>query len=732
MPIVFEDELRQFFLFTAHTTLSFGITPNNRIMSLYYGKKIRPTSLWRMWHPEASSFTPHSADAPDGRYALDEIPTEYPAYGCGDFHEAALGVEFPNGSRLVDLCYMSHRILHDTPEPAGLPGLSDGDDTLQLTLCDNVTGLTVNLYYSLFEQADVIARYAVISNTTGQPLRITRALSANLDLPTADYDWITLYGYHLEEAQISRTPLHHGVQSIGSRRGASSHNYNPAVMLAGHHTTENTGDAYGMTLIYSGNFIARAEVDGFNRTRLQIGIHPDDFRWTLHTGEQFVTPQAVMSFSGNGLNGVSQNFYRIIKNNLGHTVWRNRARPIVINSWEAAYFDFDEEKLLSIIRSCNGLGIDTFVLDDGWFGGKKTCRFDDTSSLGDWFVAPQKLPHGLDPLIEECEKQGMAFGLWFEPEMVSVDSDLFRMHPDWAIHMEERPYCLGRCQLILDITREDVYQYLEERLAELLSEHRISYIKWDMNRHMTDAYSAVLSPEHQPELFHRYILQLYRLLNSVTSKFPHILIEGCSGGGGRFDMGMLYYCPQIWTSDDSEAIERLRIQYGTSLFYPPQAMTAHLSLCPNHQTKRITPFFTRAAVAMSTIFGYELDPQTLPEEDRKAIADQTARYHVLQPVIMEGDFYRLENPFEQPYCAWMVVAADKRRAIVTFVRQLHRPRSRTIIRLQGLDPDAVYLLKRPDGSVENTCGGDELMAVGISIAVQEDYAAKVFDLEMIK
>lgn len=731
MPVFFEETERLFTLSTASTTLSFAAFDAGYLMSQYYGKKIHPVNLYSLREPLPVGFTSSYCNALN-KSSLDELPLEYPVYGGGDYHEAALGVEFEDGNRLLDPVYQSHRILEGTPEPSGLPGLSGGDQTLEITLEDRYTGLLVHLYYGLFEKNDIITRHARIENTTKKPVRITRALSASLDLPTADYDMITSYGYHLEENQICRQHLHHGVQSIGSRRGASSHNHNPFLILTTPATTERAGEAYGMALIYSGNFIARAEVDGYSRTRMQIGIHPDDFRWTLEPGASFVTPQAVLSYTSNGLNALSRNFHQIIKHNLGHSPWRERPRPIVINNWEGTYFDFDEKKILDIIHNCKGLGIDTFVLDDGWFGNDAVCRDNDATSLGDWFVAKQKLPHGLTPLIEACEQQGMSFGLWFEPEMISEDSALYRKHPDWPIHKEGRPFCRGRNQLVLDITREEVYQYLEQRLFAILAENKISYIKWDMNRHMTDAYSSALPPERQPELFHRYILQLYRLLKSLNEHFPEVLIEGCSGGGGRFDMGMLYYCPQFWASDDSEAVERLRIQYGTSLIYPPQAMTAHVSACPNHQTGRSTPMETRCAVAMSATYGYELDPRKLPENERRAIAQQTARYHMLQPLVMKGDFYRLADPFTMPYCAWMFVSADRTKAVFTAVWQLHRAQARAFVKLDGLDPETFYEVKKPDGTLLGHFMGDVLMHAGIRLAPIADFEAIVYDIVRIK
>jgi alpha-galactosidase len=731
MAVFYNEEIKQFVLSTDNTSLVFYVSETDYIINLYYGKKLSEKGDYRhLWYSDPV-FAPQIEGNSGSKFSPYEMPSEYPSYGRGDYHEAAFGVEFFDGSRLIDPVFESFKILKGTPEPQGLPGLSGGDETLVITLRDRATGLKIDLYYCIFEKNDIIGRYAEIINETEKPLSITRALSLNLDLPTSQYDMISFYGYHLEECQLERLRLHHGVQSVGSRRGASGHSHNPAMILATPETGERGGEAYAMALCYSGNFIARTEVDGYGRARAQIGIHPDDFNWVLEPSEKFTTPEAVMTYTDKGLNALSHNFHNVIRNNLGHTKRKDMHRPIVINNWEATYFDFDEEKILEIIRSCKGLGIDTFVLDDGWFGSEKEVRDDDTTSLGDWFVAENKLPRGLTPLIEECEKQGMGFGLWFEPEMISEESELYRNHPDWAIGKPGRPKARGRNQLILDITREDVYNYIETRLITILSENRISYVKWDMNRNMSDAYSALLPPEKQPEIFHRYMLQFYRLLRTLTEKFPDLIIEGCSGGGGRFDMGNLYFCPQIWTSDDSDAIERLRIQYGTSMIYPPISMTAHVSACPNHQTNRISPFETREAVAMSASFGYELNPLNLPEDDRGKIASQVKTYRENTDLLEKGDFYRLENPFNKPYSAWMFVSEDKKKARATFVQQLYRPRLRAVIKLMGLLEDTKYLITNDKGEEIGVFGGDELMFAGISFEPKSDFEAMVINIRKI-
>lgn len=725
MPISYNEQNKQFFLETKNTSMIFGLFDNDYIHSMHWGRRIHQADLSRLFKVFASGFSPNYPNAPTRDHSLDLLPTEYPVYGGGDYHKPAMEVEFKDGSRLVDLKYKSHKIINGKPELSGLPQLLDGDCTLLLTLSDENTGLEVELSYSLFEEQDVIARSARIVNKTGDTIKLNRALSASVDFRRADFDMIGLYGAHIRERQIDRTPLRHGIQSIESTRGASSHQHNPFCALVNRETTEFSGEAYGAALIYSGNFIVSAEVDGFDSTRLQLGINPFEFSWQLNPGEDFVTPEAVLTYTDSGLNQMSQNFHNVFRHRLGKSEIRNKPRPIVINNWEATYFDFNEEKLFSIIDSCSGLGIDTFVLDDGWFGK----RNDDRSSLGDWFVNREKLPNGLDSIIERCEQNGMSFGLWFEPEMISEKSELFSAHPEWAIHKEGRPYCVGRDQLVLDLANPEVLEYLKKTLSDIFENHRISYVKWDMNRNITDAYSGALPACRQSEIFHRYMLNLYSLLEYLTTRFPHLIIEGCSGGGGRFDAGMLYYMPQTWTSDNSDAISRLYIQYGTSMVYPPQCMTAHISASPNHQIGRVTPFNTRAKVAMSASFGYELNPLQLSDEERAEIKNQTAFYKRIAPLIAKGDFYRLLSPFEGHRAAWIFVSEDKSKAYAVYAQKLLRP-SMPLDRLKlfGLKPDSQYYIEE----LHETFFGDELMYVGLSFPRMQDFEACSFTLTEVE
>lgn len=728
MPISYQSETRTFQLNTAHTSYILRVYDGGYLFHEYWGRRLHSVDLTRLYRVYGSGFSPNWPDASDREHSLDLFPAEYPVYGGGDYRAPALEAAFPDGSRLLDLKYVSHTIQPNRPALPGLPSLDGGDGTLEITLTDEPTGLTVVASYTVYEESDVIARHARIVNRTGETVRVNRALSASVDLPSMDYEMIGLYGAHTRERQVERIPLRHGMQALESRRGASSHQMNPFLALAAPNADETTGEVYGLTLIYSGNFIASAEVDSFNVTRVQIGLNPFDFSWKLEPDEAFVTPEAVLTYSAEGLGRMSRNFHRVFRGHLGRVKETVRPNPIVINNWEATYFDFNEEKLCALIESCKGLGIDTFVLDDGWFGH----RNDDTTSLGDWFIHREKLPRGLKPVIDCCHANGLNFGIWFEPEMVSEDSELYRAHPDWAIKKEGRPFCTGRDQLVLDLSRPEVVAYLKETIGGILLENDISYVKWDMNRHITDQYSAGLPADRQPELLHRYMLGLYALLDDLTARFPHVTFEGCSGGGGRFDAGLLYYMPQIWTSDDSDAIERLKIQAGTSMVYPPRCMTAHVSAVPNHQIKRVTPFHTRGLVAMSASFGYELNPLSLSEGERAAIAEQTAFYRRVNDLVAAGDFYRLAGPFEgnaaadTDDAAWMFVSPDRNRAFAVYVRRLTTPAGPArVIKLQGLDPDAVYHIDELDGDF----GGDELMYAGLATPYfMADFEALSFTL----
>ena len=527
-----------------------------------------------------------------------------------------------------------------------------------------------------------------------------------LSLHDGAWDWMHFHGRHTMERQMERRALFHGIQQIESTRGTSSHQQNPALILCERDCTETSGLCIGAALMYSGSFQAQIEVDQLGQARMVMGIHPEQFSWNLEVGERFYTPEVILSCSTQGLGRLSQQFHSVIRNHVCRGDYKLSARPILINNWEATYFDFNEEKILSIAKQASELGIDLMVLDDGWFGK----RDDDCSGLGDWTVNEQKLKGGLGALVEKINALGMRFGLWFEPEMVSEDSDLYRAHPDWALRIPGRDPVRSRYQLVLDLSREEVREYLYASMSKLLRENHIEYVKWDMNRSICDWYSAALAPERQAELPHRYVLGLYELLERLTSEFPHVLFEGCSGGGGRFDAGMLYYCPQIWCSDDTDAHERTFIQYGTSFFYPVSTVGSHVSAVPNHQTGRTTAIGTRGTVAMAGSFGYELDLNLLSEEEKQTVVEQVKKYRELQPLIYDGSYFRLSDPYTDGMAAWEFVSGDQSRVLVQGV--IYRAESNTLrkkIRLRGLDANARY---RINGG-EATYTGSALMAGGV-------------------
>ncbi len=664
------------------------------------------------------------------------VAVAYPTTGTGDYRIPALTVELADGSTVVDLRYIEHRIVAGKPDwpenplPTTYVEADDEADTLVVTLADGLSGLTVELAFTIFADRPVVARSARIRNDGTDSIQLNAAMSLSVDLPDADWHRLQLSGTWARENHVVTGPLRPGRQSVGSDRGASSHQHNPFMALVRPTTTEATGEVYGFSLVYSGNFIAEAEVDTHGTTRIRLGISPDTFRWALQPGEAFVTPEAIVVYSDHGLGGMSDAFHGLFRERLARGVWRDAPRPILLNNWEATYFDFDQPKLLRIASAARDLGVELFVLDDGWYGKRDS----DDSSLGDWFVDRAKLPDGLDGLGRQVEALGLRFGVWIEPEMISPRSRLFEAHPDWAIGVPGRPRTESRRQLVLDMSRPEIVDHLFGALSDVFATAPISYVKWDMNRTITEPYSLALPAERQGEFFHRHILGVYDLYRRLTTAFPNILFESCAGGGGRFDPGMLAFAPQAWTSDDTDAIERLKIQWGTSLAYPISSMGAHVAAAPNHQTGRITPIETRAAVAFFGAFGYELDPTALSDADRTAIADQIAFYKVHRTTFQYGRFVRLRSPFEpgRDDTAWMVVSPDGSSAIVAYVKALNEPTPPSDrLRLRGLDPAAAYRVEgwphKDDPLVIDNAGlrgGDELMAVGLSLEAHRHDAAR--------
>lgn len=709
-----------FSLHTKHSTYQMKVD-RDFLIHTYYGPYVGDSDMSYLARCIDRGFSGNPDGITDKGYSLDTQLLEYPSYGTGDFRNDCLRVAYADGSQVTDLKYVSHEIKEGKYGLEGLPAMYQGEEnvqTLEVVLQDVYKKLEVILYYGVFENLDVITRSCKIVNKGEDKVNLLRAYSMCLDFNNKDMDFVHFYGRHAMERIMERTPLHHGIQSVGSRRGFSSHQHNPFVVLCAHDAGEDHGNCYGASFVYSGNFAAEAEVTQADCTRMTMGIHDAQFQFELQPQESFTAPEVMLSFSSEGLGTLSRNYHKAIRYHICRGKYKTARRPILINNWEATYFNFNTEKLLDIAREAKKLGIEMLVMDDGWFGKRE----DDVSGLGDWFVNEKKLGGKLKDLVDGVNEIGLKFGIWFEPEMISEDSDLYRAHPDWALKIPGRAPTRGRQQLVLDFSREDVRTYIFDRMCEILESSDIEYVKWDANRHLTDVWSALLPAERQGEVFHRFILGLYDFLEKITQRFPNVLFEGCSGGGGRFDAGMMYYHPQIWCSDDTDAVERLEIQYGTSFAYPVSTMGAHVSVCPNHQTGRSVSMKTRGVVAMSGTFGYELDITKLSEEDKQTVKEQIEAFKKYYDLIQNGDYYRLtDDGRKSPFVAWEFVSADKKEALLNVVvlRTKANPIFHTVY-ARGLEADRLYQI---DGSQEKFSGA-VLMNGGYPIPVMgDDYQA---------
>lgn len=709
-----------FSLHTKHSTYQMKVD-RDFLIHTYYGPYVGDSDMSYLARCIDRGFSGNPDGITDKGYSLDTQLLEYPSYGTGDFRNDCLRVAYADGSQVTDLKYVSHEIKEGKYGLEGLPAMYQGEEnvqTLEVVLQDVYKKLEVILYYGVFEKLDVITRACKIVNKGEDKVNLLRAYSMCLDFNNKDMDFVHFYGRHAMERIMERTPLHHGIQSVGSRRGFSSHQHNPFVVLCAHDAGEDHGNCYGASFVYSGNFAAEAEVTQADCTRMTMGIHDAQFQFELQPQESFTAPEVMLSFSSEGLGTLSRNYHKAIRYHICRGKYKTARRPILINNWEATYFNFNTEKLLDIAREAKKLGIEMLVMDDGWFGKRE----DDVSGLGDWFVNEKKLGGKLKDLVDGVNEIGLKFGIWFEPEMISEDSDLYRAHPDWALKIPGRAPTRGRQQLVLDFSREDVRTYIFDRMCEILESSNIEYVKWDANRHLTDVWSALLPAERQGEVFHRFILGLYDFLEKITQRFPNVLFEGCSGGGGRFDAGMMYYHPQIWCSDDTDAVERLEIQYGTSFAYPVSTMGAHVSVCPNHQTGRSVSMKTRGVVAMSGTFGYELDITKLSEEDKQTVKEQIEAFKKYYDLIQNGDYYRLtDDGRKSPFVAWEFVSADKKEALLNVVvlRTKANPILHTVY-ARGLEADMMYQV---EGSQEKFSGA-ALMNGGYPIPVMgDDYQA---------
>ncbi len=734
MPIIYKESTKEFHLFNGEISYVIEILENGQLGNLYFGKKINEEeSLKYLRVNVPCSHAAFCLPVP-ATLSLQHTRQEYPLYGTGDFRYGAFSIKQENGSRISDFKYVSHKIYAGKKKIEPLPATYVDNDSeassLEITLSDSVTGTDLVLTYTIYENYPAITRHARFEHKGKEKITLEKAMSLCIDLPDADYQMLHLSGAWGRERHIKERRLEQGVQAIHSMRGISSAEHNPFIALKREETTENQGEVYGFSFVYSGNFLAQVEVCSNDTSRVLMGIHPDNFEWVLQSGESFQTPEVVMVYSDKGLNKMSQTYHKLYSERLARGPWRGKERPVLINNWEATYMDFNEEKILQIAKTAKEAGIELFVLDDGWFG----TRDDDTQGLGDWFVNTKKLPGGISGLSRKIEEMGMKFGLWIEPEMTNKNSELYRKHPDWIISTPERFESHSRFQHMLDFSRKEVVDYIHEMIAKVIREAKISYIKWDMNRYMTECYSRAAKPEEQGKVMHKYILGVYDLYTRLINEFPDMLFESCASGGARFDPGMLYFAPQAWCSDNTDAYERVKIQYGTSLAYPVSSVGAHVSAVPNHQVGRVTPLSTRGNVAYFGAFGYELDLNALSKEELEEVKEQVAYYKKYRSLFQYGTFYRIKNPFKCGDGAWMVVSDDKTKAIAAYYMGLNTANKGVLrYKLEGLDPDMRYKVTVLGES--EFYRGDQLMNAGLVINRNKyfkhagDFVSLIFNIE---
>lgn len=761
MAIIFHKQSKCFHLYNNEVSYIMRIMENGQLENLYYGKKIHDKEDFAYFHDEAMRSQMSVCIPEPGLLSMQYTRQEYPSYGTGDYRSPAVTIAQENGSRIIDFKYAGHEIYSGKKEILPLPATyvegKEEAETLEVTLHDNVMDTDLILSYTIYEAYPVITRNTKFVHKGKEKIVLERAMSASVEFLDMDYEMVQLSGGWSRERYVKNRKLEMGIQSIQSLNGTCcGAEHNPFLVLKRPHTTESQGEVYGFSLVYSGNYLGQVEVSTFDMTRVMMGINPEDFSWELKSGESFQTPEVVMVYSDKGLNKMSQTYHRLYRKRLMHGEWRDKARPILLNNWEATYFDFNEEKILTIAKKAKEAGVELFVLDDGWFGA----RNDDYRGLGDWYVNLEKLPDGISGLSKKVEELGLKFGLWVELEMVNKDSDLYRAHPDWIISAPNRFESHARHQNVLDFSRKEVVDYIYEMIAKVIRESSISYIKWDMNRYMSEPYSKGSAPCEQGKVMHKYILGVYDLYTRLTTEFPHILFESCASGGARFDPAMLYFAPQTWCSDDTDASERTKIQYGTSYVYPIVSMGSHVSAVPNHQMHRITPIETRANVAYFGTFGYELDLNLLSDAEIETVKKQIAFMKEHRELIqMDGDFYRLLSPFEGNETAWMVVSSDKTQAVAAFYQRLNKVNASWLrLKLDGLDANAKYEVscdmapvasydakiaeayghKTEEDSVKTyQAYGDELMSAGIPIDREElnkkggDFASLLYTLKKV-
>ncbi len=731
MRVEYNEKENIFQLDTKTTSYLIGIADHKYIGHIYYGKKLADRrGIGALLRTEEPPYVP-SQNLREKCSFMDTFPMEYPAWGVGDYRESCLMVRTEEGHRACEPVYAGYRIFDGKPQLDGLPSTFPTEEneakTLEIVCTDACIGLKVLLRYSVFEDSDAVIRSVTLINEGDKTLYIEKVLSACLDMDNEDFELLTLSGSWARERHMTSCPVTCGKHGVSSVRGESSHQEHPFMALTAPGTTQDYGAVYAMHFVYSGNFMAMAEAGQFDSVRMVMGIHPEGFEWVLMPGASFVAPEVVCVYSDEGLGKMSRTFHDLYREHLIRSPYLHKNRPILINNWEATYFDFNTEKLVDIAREAKKAGIEMLVMDDGWFGHRNS----DDSSLGDWIVNEEKLPGGLKALVDRVKSEGLMFGLWMEPEMISPDSKLYRAHPDWALHIPGRTGTLSRCQYVLDLSRPEVVDYVYERIATILRSADIDYVKWDMNRQLSDVGSLGFPSGQQGEIFHRYVLGVYALQERLISEFPRLLLENCSGGGARFDPGMLYYSPQIWCSDDTDAIERLAIQEGTALLYPLCCMGAHVSDCPNHTVGRMTPFATRGHVALAGTFGYELDITKISESDREQIKEQTLMYHKYHPLVREGDYYRIASwQHNHLYDCWEVVSSNRREVLLTYVQVLAQANFKSRkLRLKGLDPNGLYRLEE-NGALYS---GQVLMSAGFLVKRSfGDFVSHLFHFEQVE
>lgn len=716
--IIFDSKSNTFSLHTQNTTYQLQIDRYGVLLHLYYGPRAIGSMDFLLTYADRGT-SGNIYDAGNNReYSYDALPQEYPVSGMGDMRSPAFVLKNADGSISCDLRYESHTIKKGKYSLDKLPAVYADEDeatTLEIVLKDAASGLSVRLLYGVLFDLDVITRSVVLENDGDASVTLERVLTANLDFVTGKYDLVTFYGRHTMERKFQREPVGHGVKEIYSRRGASSHQYNPMLLLCGKDTNETSGICYSLQFVYSGGFIGLCEKDGYDQTRIQLGLMDEKFSYPLSKGESFTAPEVILSCSVNGFSQLSNNLHECIRKHVCRGYWRDKIRPVLLNSWEAYYFSFTGNDLLSLADQAAELGMDMLVMDDGWFGA----RDDDLRGLGDWFVNEKKLGGSLGSFIDKINQKGLKFGIWMEPEMVNEDSDLYRNHPDWALVIPGRKPVRARSQLVLDFSRKEVVDYIFDQISKVLDSGNIEYLKWDYNRSISDVFSH--DTTDQGKVLYDYILGLYDLLERLLQKYPKLLIEGCSAGGGRFDAGMLYYTPQIWCSDNTDAIDRLRIQYGTSFGYPVSTVGAHVSAVPNESNARVTPLNTRSIVAMAGTYGYEMDPGKLSEQERDEIKKEVARFKQYAGLIQTGKYYRLSDPFSEDYTAWIIVSEDKKEALLSAV--ITNMRSNPLphyVKLTGLLEHVIYHCD----TLDEDYSSDGLMSVGLPLPnIMNQYAA---------